>query len=159
VSIPPVSDQPLVFAEQLAEFSSGGKRGVMNNTGQLLVPPRYRSISYYGGGLACVGLGERYGYIDNFGTEVIPPSFEDARAFSEGLAAVRIAGKWGYLAPDGSTAIANQFICRSAMAGPFRDGLARVAKSGSGGISGALVSSLTSHCSTWLTSFLKAMPL
>ena len=35
-----------------------------------------------------------------------------------------------YIGPDGSLVIANQFICERAMAGPFRDGLARVAKNG-----------------------------
>lgn len=102
----------------------------MTASGQVLVQPRYRSISYYSGGLACFELDGLYGYIDSFGTQVIAPVFEDARAFTEGLAAVKLKGKWGYIRPDGSAVIAHQFICERGMAGPFRDGLARVGKNG-----------------------------
>ncbi len=61
VVITPCSGQRLVFSEKLAAFSSGGKCGVMTTSGQVLVPPRYRSISYYGGGLACFELNGLYG--------------------------------------------------------------------------------------------------
>jgi hypothetical protein len=89
-------------------------------------------------------LGERYGYLDNFGTEVIFPTFEDARAFSEGLAAIKFANKCGYTAPTGSAVIANQFICQRGMAGPFRDGLARVARNGKAQVADAFVKAATS---------------
>jgi hypothetical protein len=122
---------PLIFTEGLAEFiSSENKRGVISVTGELIVNPRYRHVSHFSGGLACVQVGELYGYIDRNGNQVIPPFFQDARAFSEGLAAVKLNGAWGYINPDASTAIVMRFICERGMAGPFRQGLARVARNG-----------------------------
>jgi WG containing repeat len=133
--IPAMYTGPLIFTEGLASFSAGHvnapyKAGVMSLTGEILIKPRYRSISHFSGGLACVYTGELYGYIDRSGNQVIPPFFEDARSFSEGVAAVKINGAWGYIHPDASTAIPMRFICDRGMAGPFREGRARVARKG-----------------------------
>ena len=126
--IVPFSSTPLEFTEGLAEFSDRRARfGLIDTTGAIVGPPIWDSISPFSGGLACVRKGELYGYIDRSGCVVIPPFFEEARGFSEGLAAVRLNDKWGYIKPDGKTAIANQFICKRGMAGPFRESLARVA--------------------------------
>jgi hypothetical protein len=133
--IPAIYTGALVFTEWLASFSAGlvdapYKEGVMSLTGEILIPPKYRSISHFSGGLACVYTGELYGYIDNGGKQVITPFFEDARSFSEGVAAVKMNGAWGYIHPDASTAIPMRFICERGMAGPFREGRARVARNG-----------------------------
>jgi WG containing repeat len=136
--IPPAFGGPLIFSEGFAAFSSGDtrdgdKRGVLSATGEIIVKPRYRHVSHFSGGLACIYDGQLYGYIDGDGNQVIPPFFEDARAFSEGVAAVKLDGAWGYIHPDASTAIAIRFICERGMAGPFREGLARVARNGKWG--------------------------
>ena len=127
--------RPLVFTEERAEIPTlnerdGDKRGVISSTGEIIVQPRYRSVSHFSGGLSCVCDGEFYGYIDRDGNQVIPPFFEDARAFSEGLAAVKLNGAWGYIYPDGSTAIPIRYVCKRGMAGPFRERLARIAHNG-----------------------------
>jgi WG containing repeat len=129
--IPTKYTGPLIFTEGLASFSAGHinapyQAGVMSFTGEILIKPKYRSISHFSGGLACVYTGELYGYIDRSGNQIIPPFFEDARNFSEGLAAVKMNGAWGYIHPDASTAIPMRFICERGMAGPFREGRARV---------------------------------
>jgi len=122
---------PLVFTEGLAEFSSpDGRRGVISSAGEVIVKPRYRSISHFSGGLACVFDGQLYGFIDLNGNQVIPPFFEDARGFSEGVAAVKLNGAWGYIYPDASTAIPIRYICQPGVAGPFCEGFARVARNG-----------------------------
>ena len=108
---------------------------MIDRNGSIVVAPRYRSVSHYCGGLACVATGEQYGYIDNEGHQVIPPFFDDARAFSEGLAAVKLNGRWGYIDRSGTSAIPVHFNCEGLMAGPFRDGLARVAETVSWDIS------------------------
>jgi len=131
--IPAIHTRPLIFTEGLASFSAGHvnapyRVGVMSLTGETLIKPRYRSISHFSGGLACVYTGELYGYIDRSGNQIIPPFFEDARSFSEGLAAVKMNGAWGYIHPDASTAIPMRFICERGMAGFFREGRARVAR-------------------------------
>jgi hypothetical protein len=133
--IPPAYGGPLIFSEGLAQFSTGDpkdgdKRGLISATGEVIVKPRYRSISNFSGGLACVYDGKLYGYIDRDGNQVIPPFFEDARGFSEGVAAVKLNGAWGYIHPDASTAIPMRFFCERGMAGPFREGRARIARNG-----------------------------
>jgi len=135
--ISPCHRRPLIFSEGLAEFPTGNpkdgdRRGLISATGEIIVKPRYSSISSFDGGLACVYDGELYGYIDRDGNQVIPPFFEDARGFSEGVAAVKLNGAWGYIHPDASTAIPMRFFCGRAMAGPFRQGRARVARDGNG---------------------------
>ncbi|HEY3707457.1 MAG TPA: WG repeat-containing protein, partial [Terracidiphilus sp.] len=136
--IPAAYGSPLIFSEELAQFStsdpkSGDIRGLISATGEVVVRPRYRSISHFSGGLACIYDGTLYGYIDRDGNLVIPPFFEDARAFSEGVAAVKLNGAWGYINPDASTAIPMRFFCERGMAGPFRQGRARVARNGKWG--------------------------
>jgi hypothetical protein len=130
--IAPVHGRPLVFTEGLSDFPSPDehKIGVISSAGEVIVKPRYRSISHFNGGLACVFDGQLYGFIDQSGNQVIPPFFEDARGFSEGVAAVKVNGAWGYIYPDASTAIPIRYICQRGMAGPFREGLARVARNG-----------------------------
>ena len=130
--IAPVHGRPLVFTEGLSDFPSPDehKVGVISSAGEVIVKPRYRSISHFNGGLACVFDGQLYGFIDLNGNQVIPPFFEDARGFSEGVAAVKVNGAWGYIYPDASTAIPIRYICQRGMAGPFREGLARVAQNG-----------------------------
>ena len=46
---------------------------------------------------------------------------------------MKLNGAWGYINPDASTAIPMRFICERGMAGPFREGLARVARNGKWG--------------------------
>jgi len=134
-AIAPVHRRPLVFTEGRAEFPTlnekdGDKQGVISSTGEIIVNPRYKSVSHFSDGLACVCDGQLYGFIDLDGNQVIPPFFEDARGFSEGVAAVKLNGAWGYIYPDASTAIPIRYICERGMAGPFREGLARVARNG-----------------------------
>ena len=79
--IPIAYGGPLVFTEGLASFGSsdggnGHKRGIISLSGEIVLHPRYRSISHFSGGLACVYTGELYGYINQEGREVIPPFFE-----------------------------------------------------------------------------------
>jgi len=51
-----------------------------------------------------------WGYIDRQGQWVIAPQFDAAYSFSDGLAGVNLGGKRGFLAPDGSFAVAPQFV-------------------------------------------------
>jgi len=127
----PISHGSLTFTEGLSTFSIKSKRGVIDRYGKVVLPPRYRSISHFSGGLACVSNDEHlYGFINREGYQVIPPFFEDARAFSEGLAAVKMNGKWGYISASGSAVIECRFECGRGAAGSFREGLARVAWDG-----------------------------
>lgn len=136
----PKFSRSLTFTAGLSEFSiPGDRRGLIDTKGNVVVPPRYGYVTHFSNGLACFRdktlyeAKSLYGFLDTKGNQVIPPFFEDARPFSEGLAAVKMNGKWGYIHPDGSIAIAMQFVCERGMAGPFRQGRGRVAKDGKWG--------------------------
>ena len=64
--ISPSYGRPLIFSEGLAEFSTGDpkdgdRRGLISASGEIIVRPRYRSISHFSRGLACVYDGKLYG--------------------------------------------------------------------------------------------------
>lgn len=46
---------------------------------------------------------------------------------------MKLNGAWGYIHADASTAIPMRFFCERGMAGPFREGRARVARNGKWG--------------------------
>ncbi len=125
--IPYSHSEALRFCQGRAQFYGANSRvGVLSNDGNVVVPPKYRTISEYSDSLACVCNGETYGFIDLMGTEVIPPFFEEARQFVDGLAPVQLGGKWGYIDKGASFVIPAKFDS----ARNFSEGLARVSIDG-----------------------------
>lgn len=118
-----------------------GLYGYMNESGEVIVEPKYTYGGDFYEGLAAVavdgGLGAieptgKYGYINTDGKEVIPCEYDNALDFSEGFAAVgyeyydgsRYLGiKYHYIDSTGETAIEGDFFA----AGGFDGGIARVA--------------------------------
>jgi hypothetical protein len=96
--------------------------GFIDETGQIVIAPRFLWASPFSEGLAAVFICHKYGYIDQTGRLVIPPRFDDAAEFSDGLASVMIGGKIGYI--DGTGRI--QIPPRYDNAQAFEDGLAAV---------------------------------
>jgi len=102
------------------------KWGFIDQTGKIVIEPKYTAVSDFSEGLAAVKtggthfIGGKWGFIDRTGVEVIEPQFEGARSFSEGLAAVCLDRKWGFIARDGKLRIEPQFES----ANPFHEGLA-----------------------------------
>ena len=47
--IRPGSQVPLVFTDGLSNYAERGKEGVIDCHGNIIVPPRYRSVSHYSG--------------------------------------------------------------------------------------------------------------
>ncbi len=117
-----------------------GLYGYMNESGEVIVEPKYTYGGDFCEGLAAVavdgGLSAfeptgKYGYINADGEEVIPCEYDNVLDFSEGLAAVgyeyyegsRYLGiKYHYIDSTGETAIEGDFFS----AGGFDGGIARV---------------------------------
>ncbi len=79
----------------------GGKWGLMNRNGQILMEPQLDDYDRFEEGLAKVSYKEKYGYINKSGRWVIKPQFSNAGRFSEGLAWATIRpGKSGIIGPS-----------------------------------------------------------
>lgn len=116
------------------------KTGFIDQTGRVVVPPRYEAVGPYSEGLASVAVGTGFnikcGFIDKSGRVVIKPRFDCAEAyrgddlsqglyeetFSEGLSCVMMRDGLGYIDKSGRVVIKPQF----GEAKPFSQGLASV---------------------------------
>ena len=90
--IPPQFDYACDFSEGLALVKIGENCGFINDTGAMIIQPRFQSTSVlsqgFSEGLAAVAIANKWGYIDKTGQFVINPQFYMAYKFSEGLAMV-----------------------------------------------------------------------
>jgi len=102
--------------------------GVKDNTGKIIVPPKYDKMGKFCEGLAVVVLNDKYGYIDSTGKEVIPVKYDAARDFSEGLAIVvrKYDSKCVFIDKTGKEI--TEFKYLPTQTSSFSEGLAKVAK-------------------------------
>ena len=111
-----------VFRDGLLPIKQGGKWGVVNRDGHVVVKPVYENVANFFEGKAAVKLEDKWGYIDRAGNLIIKPTFKVATHFSEGLAVVYIGGLFRYINADGSSAFPRGFPAASM----FVKGLAAV---------------------------------
>jgi len=113
-----------------AEVELDGKRGFIDNTGALIVKPKYDATRRFSEGFAAVDTIKKdgnfdvhyWGFVNEEGTLVIEQQFEDARFFSMGLAPVKINSRWGYIDTSGKIVIKPDF----SEAFPFQHSMGRV---------------------------------
>lgn len=100
----------------------GNAAGVIDETGKLVVQPKFTGLLPFSEGLAAYNSGSRWGYVDPTGQVVIPAAFEEAGSFSCGVAFVKLAGLYGLIDQKG------EWLCRPmfASAAEFREGLGLV---------------------------------
>src|SRR5262245_55590587 len=67
-----------------------GKFGYIDNSGAVVIPPRYEAFSEFHEGVAIVRRGGKQEYIDENGEPAIPCRYERCQDFSEGAAVVWI---------------------------------------------------------------------
>ncbi len=120
--------------EKLFVVIVNDKRGYIDQTGKIMIPPQFGGAGNFVEGRAVVATyekGYKEGYIDSSGQLVIPFRFDQARDFSEGLAAVGFGEfglhgtgdhHWGFVDMQGALVIPAQF--REARS--FAEGLALV---------------------------------
>lgn len=77
----------------------------IDQTGTVVIKPRFEQVGDFSEGLARVKIGGRWAYLDQTLNIRIEPKFQDARDFSAGLAAVLFEGKWGYIDQKGKFVI------------------------------------------------------
>jgi len=112
----------------------GGRFGLMDTKGNVVVPANYSDMSPLSEGLCGVEVRKEnrtsgysvsflWGFYDiNKKCESIEPKYDAVRPFSEGFAAVKMGDKWGYINKQGEMVIA----CSFKQAYDFHEGLAFV---------------------------------
>jgi hypothetical protein len=122
----------LIYLNRVGEkVFSGYDTGFIDESGNMVIPPRFYTARDFSEGLAYVSGPKFRGFIDLQGKPVIEiglqgkPVFETVaitRDFHEGLAAVSSEKGWGYIDRSGKLVIQNQY----SFADDFSEGLAGV---------------------------------
>lgn len=91
------------LSEGLAVVKRDGKYGFIDNTGQVVIPPKYDLVWDFSEGLARVSQNGKAGFIDNTGKVVIPLKYDKADSFYNGVAGVldRSTGEAFYINRQG----------------------------------------------------------
>lgn len=112
-----------VTKEKVDPRSLSYTMGYIDETGKVVIAPRYDEARDFSEGLAYVSSKEFRGFIDRHGKAVIKLD-DEARDFHEGLAAVKGSGTsgWGYVDRSGRWVIKPQYQ----LADDFSEGLAQV---------------------------------
>ena len=79
-----------------------GLYGYIDQTGRIVIEPRFFAAGQFSEGLAAVRLKGTYGYIDPKGSFVIPPRFDIGLPFQNGVAKVFIDGKPFFINKEGN---------------------------------------------------------
>src|SRR5262249_36028993 len=130
------------LANVTVEIKNDSLEGYVDETGKVVIAPRFTAARPFSGGLAAVEVGGRWedrghvtayhsgkwGYIDRTEKRLIGADFDYAGSFFEGRAAVRMGSKWGYIDTTGNFGIAARFD----EADRFSEGLALVQNYGIG---------------------------
>jgi len=116
-------DEIGTFKDGVAPVCIGDKWGVIDRTGEIVVPIEYGWIYAFSEGLALANKGGKFvsstmegtgiiggtwGFIDKTGNAVIPfgTDFEDgSKSFHNGMAAVKKGDKWGYIDKTGKVVL------------------------------------------------------
>jgi len=84
-------------SEGLIKVEKSGKRGLIDFSGNEVLPCIFDEISDMTNGLVGVRKGKKWGYYDRSGKEIIPVQFDDISSFSNGMALVTKKGKRGLI--------------------------------------------------------------
>jgi hypothetical protein len=79
--------------------------GLMNETGDWVVLPKYKLVSNFFEDMASVSLGGRLGFIDSKGRNIIPCIYQSVGAFHNGLTWFKEGKKYGFLNKEGEVVI------------------------------------------------------
>lgn len=101
--------------------------GVINHTGKLVIPVKYKALWYYEDGLYGVAEGKpnnwMMGITDTAGRLIVPAVYNELGRLSEGLLTAKTAAGYGYITVKGRQVIPHKYIAATA----FTNGYACVA--------------------------------
>lgn len=99
-------------SEQLfLPFVENSKWGYINQTGEIVIPPKFDVVDFFFGDRAAYGdrKNGKWGYINRQGEIAIPAQFDKVSRFFNQRAAVTVAGKIGFVDPDGTPIVEPEF--------------------------------------------------
>lgn len=123
-NLPPVKNP-----DGLYKFYKHGKWGYKDESGKVVIEPKYSEAFEFKEGMACVEMDEKCGFINKSGEIVIDIQYDTACSFSEGLASVTKDDKCGYI--DMAGEVVFPFEYESATS--FENGISLVKKDGKWG--------------------------
>lgn len=98
--------QQLARKTSLYPIVQGGKWGFINQIGNIVVKPQFKSVKSFTEGLVAIKDQKgNVGYLDEAGKVVIEPRFKNADAFHEQRAGVKYGNKWGFIDQTGKLVI------------------------------------------------------
>jgi len=143
------------------DWESGNEYGLIDRTGNVMLPFEYDVIYSFSEGLAVVGIGElrdgewgldlyhTFGAVDTNGNLVVPFDYESVSYFLEGVASARKDGKAGLIDTGGNVVIPFEYN----WIGPFTNGVATVSKDGKNGLIDSAGNIIIPIECDWLGSF------
>lgn len=93
----------------LSVVEQKNKYGYADESGKIVIKPKYTRAYPFQNGKAKVSNGNKWGYIDENGKAVIPIVYDNIEPFEKGLARVQKDGKYGYIKEDGSVYIKPEY--------------------------------------------------
>ncbi|CAM3805690.1 KWG Leptospira family protein [Pseudomonas reidholzensis] len=79
--------------------------GAKDKNGVVVIPPIYKNVLLFKGGISAARVGEKIGYIDQRGKIAIPFKYDRGLNLNSGLVGVCAEGKCGYLDAKGNVVI------------------------------------------------------
>lgn len=115
----PANNGNLLIVEQNSKY------GCIDNSGQLLVPLKYKEIRHLGNDFYAARMKKDWEIFNKNG-QLIGSGYDEVSAFSEGMIGIKKDGYWGYITEYGQLAV--PYVYKEAAI--FTDGLAAVKKDG-----------------------------
>jgi hypothetical protein len=81
--------------DNLSIHMLNGKYGFRDSKGNVKVPCKYQSVSYFSDGMAPVKLNDRWGFVNINGDQTVDCLYESCYEFSDGLALVECTESYG----------------------------------------------------------------
>jgi hypothetical protein len=116
------TDREISSDEDRFVISINGKKGFINNLGEIVIRPQFQDALEFSEGLCAVRIEGRYGFINTQGELRIPAIYDYATIFKEGTAVVYMDGKPRFITQDGRIAFNSNYQHIS----HFENGLAEV---------------------------------
>ena len=85
-----------VFREGVCWVKSGGKWGLINSTGEVIIKPQYEDIREFNEGFGCFKKSGKWGLVDKLGNEVFGPTFSRILMIREGMALIKVNDRYGF---------------------------------------------------------------
>ncbi|WP_338763047.1 WG repeat-containing protein [Bernardetia sp. ABR2-2B] len=122
-------DSMTYFSENRLPIKAGGKYGLMDEKGQVILPPTYSFIFPFENGTAKVKIGEHFKLIDKEGKTLLIPEYDYIGSFENGMALIVKDKKVGVTNNKGQLIIEPQYERLS-----IESGIIRARKDGKWGI-------------------------